>query len=222
MTGHVSKTSHVPKGRPSSLAKKAAKRAMAKVNSNPKRASGHLERVVQSVNDATKRLSQPDSTVSVATKSSKRKSRDTVGPWKLGKTLGKGSSGRVRLAKNMETGQLAAIKIVPKKKAFVHCSNNGTVPNSYSSSMVTSNVSSPSIASREHSNHSQTNPYGIEREIVIMKLISHTNVMALFEVWENKSELYLVLEYVDGGELFDYLVSKGKLPERRLSITSSR
>ena len=38
--------------------------------------------------------------------------------------------------------------------------------------------------------------------------------MALFEVWENKSELYLVLEYVDGGELFDYLVSKGKLPER--------
>ena len=214
MTGHVSKTSHVPKGRPSSLAKKAAKRAMAKVNSNPKRASGHLERVIQSVNDATKRLSQPDSTVSVATKSSKRKSRDTVGPWKLGKTLGKGSSGRVRLAKNMETGQLAAIKIVPKKKAFVHCSNNGTVPNSYSSSMVTSNVSSPSIASREHSNHSQTNPYGIEREIVIMKLISHTNVMALFEVWENKSELYLVLEYVDGGELFDYLVSKGKLPER--------
>ncbi|CAI4046069.1 hypothetical protein SUVZ_11G1150 [Saccharomyces uvarum] len=214
MTGHVSKSNQKPKGRPSSLARKAAKRAMAKVNSNPKRTSAHLERVVQSVNDATKRLSQPESTVSVTTKSSKRKSRDTVGPWKLGKTLGKGSSGRVRLAKNMETGQLAAIKIVPKKKAFVHRSNNGTVPNSYSSSMVTSNVSSPSIVSREHSNHSQTNPYGIEREIVIMKLISHANVMALFEVWENKSELYLVLEYVDGGELFDYLVSRGKLPER--------
>ncbi|CAI4044665.1 hypothetical protein SKDZ_11G1090 [Saccharomyces kudriavzevii ZP591] len=214
MTGHVSKFNRKPEGRSSSLAKKAAKRAMAKVNSNPKRSSAHLERVVQSVNDATKRLSQPESTISVATKSSKRKSRDTVGPWKLGKTLGKGSSGRVRLAKNIETGQLAAIKIVPKKKAFVHRSNNGTVLNSYSSSMITSNVSSPSIASKEHSNHTQTNPYGIEREIVIMKLISHANVMALFEVWENKSELYLVLEYVDGGELFDYLVSKGKLPER--------
>lgn len=214
MTGHVSKSNQKPKSRPSSLARKAAKRAMAKVNSNPKRSSAHLERVVQSVNDATKRLSQPESTVSVTTKSSKRKSRDTVGPWKLGKTLGKGSSGRVRLAKNMETGQLAAIKIVPKKKSVVHRSNNGTVPNSYSSSMVTSNVSSPSIVSKEHSNHSQTNPYGIEREIVIMKLISHANVMALFEVWENKSELYLVLEYVDGGELFDYLVSRGKLPER--------
>ncbi|EJS42966.1 hsl1p [Saccharomyces arboricola H-6] len=214
MTGHVFKSNQKPKGRPSSLAKKAAKRAMAKVSSNQKRSSSHLERVVQSVNDATKRLSQPESTISATTKSSKRKSRDTVGPWKLGKTLGKGSSGRVRLAKNMETGQLAAIKIVPKKKAFVHRSNNATVPNSYSSSMITSNVSSPSIISQEHSNHSQTNPYGIEREIVIMKLISHPNVMALFEVWENKSELYLVLEYVDGGELFDYLVSKGKLPER--------
>src|ERR1700761_7249847 len=37
-----------------------------------------------------------------------------VGPWLLGRTLGKGSSGRVRLAKHVETGQFAAIKIVGK------------------------------------------------------------------------------------------------------------
>ncbi|QEU62559.1 Hsl1 [Kluyveromyces lactis] len=145
----------------------------------------HLNRVVQSVTDATKRLSQISTASSNAnvnnTKTSKRRNRDTVGPWKLGKTLGKGSSGRVRLAKNMETGKLSAIKIVPKK--FVK------------------------------SNQIKQLPYGIEREIIIMKLISHPNVMGLYEVWENKSELYLVLEYVEGGELFDYLVSKGKLPE---------
>lgn len=56
-------------------------------------------------------------------------------------------------------------------------------------------------------------PYGIEREVVIMKLIEHPNIMRLYDVWENKGSLYLVLEYVEGGELFDYLVQRRKLPE---------
>ncbi|AQZ17714.1 HSL1 (YKL101W) [Zygosaccharomyces parabailii] len=217
--------------RPSSVAKKAARNAMFKAagtavatrpSTTSKISQQQLDRVVQSVNDATKRLSQPESAMSgsTTTKSSKRKSRDTVGPWKLGKTLGKGSSGRVRLAKNMETGQLAAIKIVPKKK----CKND---PGSRSSSKSSESDASATMNTTTSTNRATTNattnaghsnvpanPYGIEREIVIMKLISHSNVLGLYEVWENKSELYLVLEYVDGGELFDYLVSKGKLGER--------
>src|ERR1700730_384389 len=52
----------------------------------------------------------------------------------------------------------------------------------------------------------------IEREIVIMKLIEHPNIMRLYDVWETSTELYLILEYVQGGELFDYLCQKGKLP----------
>lgn len=163
-----------------STAKQAATLAMGK---NQHGQGDHINQVVQSVTDATKRLSQISTASSnTNTKTSNRKNRDTVGPWKLGKTLGKGSSGRVRLAKDMETGKLAAVKIVPKK--FVK------------------------------SNRKKQLPYGIEREIIIMKLVSHPNVMGLYEVWENKSELFLVLEYVEGGELFDYLVSKGKLPER--------
>ncbi|SCU92280.1 LAFA_0F09252g1_1 [Lachancea sp. 'fantastica'] len=144
----------------------------------------HIDRVVHSVTDATKRLSQiSSSTTNTTTQSSKRRSRDTIGPWKLGKTLGKGSSGRVRLAKNIDTGKLAAVKIVPKTRAA-------------------------------RQNGGGASPYGIEREIIIMKLISHPNVMGLYEVWENKFELFLVLEYVDGGELFDFLVSRGRLPEK--------
>lgn len=58
---------------------------------------------------------------------------------------------------------------------------------------------------------------GIEREIVIMKLIEHPNVLGLMDVYETSKELFLILEYVAGGELFDYLVSKGRLrpPEAR-------
>ena len=52
----------------------------------------------------------------------------------------------------------------------------------------------------------------IEREIVVMKLIDHPNVMRLYDVWETSAELFLVLEYVQGGELFEYLCEKGRLP----------
>ncbi|GAB6026005.1 hypothetical protein CHUAL_011970 [Chamberlinius hualienensis] len=51
----------------------------------------------------------------------------------------------------------------------------------------------------------------VEREIAIMKLIEHPHVLSLTDVYENKKYLYLVLEHVSGGELFDYLVKKGRL-----------
>nr|CUU98583.1 hypothetical transcript [Hymenolepis microstoma] len=44
----------------------------------------------------------------------------------------------------------------------------------------------------------------VEREIAIMKLIEHPHVLGLF----------LILEHVSGGELFDYLVKKGRLPTK--------
>lgn len=53
----------------------------------------------------------------------------------------------------------------------------------------------------------------LEREIAIMKLISHPNVMQLYDVYDGKNELFLIMEIVEGGELFDYLVKKGRLSE---------
>lgn len=78
----------------------------------PQQQDTEIDKIVESVTNATKRLSQ----ISTNTNSSKRKSKNHVGPWKLGRTLGRGSTGRVRLAKHSETGQLAAVKIVPKSK----------------------------------------------------------------------------------------------------------
>lgn len=34
-------------------------------------------------------------------------------------------------------------------------------------------------------------PSGIEREVVIMKLIEHPNVISLYDVWENRGELWV-------------------------------
>ncbi|KAK8869825.1 hypothetical protein IAR55_000393 [Kwoniella newhampshirensis] len=113
-----------------------------------------------------------------------------IGPWRIGRTIGKGASGRVKIAKHSKTGQYAAIKIVPKHAL-----------------LMTSRMSM-SEAGVKHDKA----VLGIEREIVIMKLVDHPNVMSLYDVWETAKELYLVLEYVEGGELFDYLVSQGRLP----------
>ena len=46
-----------------------------------------------------------------------------------------------------------------------------------------------------------------------MKLIDHPYIMSLYDVYETGGELYLVLEHVEGGELFDYLVKRGRLGE---------
>ncbi|XP_042408843.1 CBL-interacting protein kinase 18-like [Zingiber officinale] len=52
----------------------------------------------------------------------------------------------------------------------------------------------------------------IKREISVMRLVRHPNIVELYEVMATKSKIYFVLEYAKGGELFDK-VAKGKLKE---------
>ncbi|KAI4307561.1 hypothetical protein L6164_030733 [Bauhinia variegata] len=52
----------------------------------------------------------------------------------------------------------------------------------------------------------------IKREISVMRLVRHPNIIQLYEVMATKSKIYFVIEYAKGGELFDK-VSKGKLKE---------
>ncbi|KZT65662.1 Pkinase-domain-containing protein [Daedalea quercina L-15889] len=111
-----------------------------------------------------------------------------IGLWKIGRTIGKGSCGRVRIARHSKTGQYAAVKIVSK------------------TSLRSSRMSIHGLG-----DDVERIMLSIEREIVVMKLIEHPNIMRLYDVWETSSELYLILEYVEGGELFDYLCEKGRL-----------
>ena len=48
----------------------------------------------------------------------------------------------------------------------------------------------------------------VKREIAILKLIEHPHVLKLYDVLETEHRLYLVLEHVKGGELFDHIVSR--------------
>ena len=96
----------------------------------------------------------------------------------LGKTLGIGSFGKVKLAVHKETGIKVAIKVLNKKKVQALDMNDK-----------------------------------VWREIRVLKLFSHPHIIRLYEVIDTPSDIYVVMEYVSGGELFDYIVAKGRLSE---------
>ena len=53
----------------------------------------------------------------------------------------------------------------------------------------------------------------IEREIKILKNMRHNNIVHLYDIKETPSSLYIIMEYIEGKELFDYIISKKRLSE---------
>jgi serine/threonine-protein kinase HSL1 (negative regulator of Swe1 kinase) len=108
---------------------------------------------------------------------SARKRKTHIGPWQLGQTVGKGGTARVREVRHSRTGRTAVAKIVSKSIAekaralslanLVKCAERGD----------------PSLKFKH------AIPLGLEREIVIMKLLKHENIVQLYDVWENRNEL---------------------------------
>ncbi|OTB15366.1 hypothetical protein K445DRAFT_117549 [Daldinia sp. EC12] len=145
-----------------------------------------------------KRNSQASTTTVTTSNGERRKTH--IGPWKLGKTLGNGSAARVRLVRHNVTNQLAAVKIL---------SRNGN------SMMQPGSIAALDRWDRTRAEYKSENriPFVIEREVAIMKLIDHPNIVKLYDIWENRSEIYLVLEYVEQGDLYSYLARAGPLPE---------
>ncbi|KAA0186880.1 Serine/threonine-protein kinase MARK2 [Fasciolopsis buskii] len=52
------------------------------------------------------------------------------------------------------------------------------------------------------------------REVKIMKMLNHPNIVRLYEVIESDRHVYLVMEYAPNGEVFDYLVTNGRMKEK--------
>ena len=66
------------------------------------------------------------------------------------------------------------------------------------------------------------NTVSMQREINILRRINHPNVIQLYEVYENDLYVHLVLEYLRGGELFQYLQNKGLYSEKDASQAIKR
>ncbi|KAJ3430111.1 protein kinase [Anaeramoeba flamelloides] len=111
-------------------------------------------------------------------------SREIIGPYILGKTLGKGSFAKVKLATHNKTKQKVAIKIIQK----------------------------------EDISNSKNLLEKVRREIAVQRLMKHPNVLRIYDVYETSEHLFIILEYVSGGELFDYIVEKGSVPREEARI----
>ncbi|XP_028823202.1 calcium/calmodulin-dependent protein kinase type 1D-like isoform X2 [Denticeps clupeoides] len=57
----------------------------------------------------------------------------------------------------------------------------------------------------------------IENEIAVLRKIKHENIVALEDIYESSSHLYLIMELVSGGELFDRIVERGFYTEQDAS-----
>ncbi|XP_060660671.1 serine/threonine-protein kinase MARK2 isoform X13 [Drosophila nasuta] len=67
----------------------------------------------------------------------------------------------------------------------------------------------------------QLNPGSLQklfREVRIMKMLDHPNIVKLFQVIETEKTLYLIMEYASGGEVFDYLVLHGRMKEKEARV----
>ncbi|EJD39005.1 Pkinase-domain-containing protein, partial [Auricularia subglabra TFB-10046 SS5] len=95
-----------------------------------------------------------------------------VGNYTLGKVIGEGTYGKVRLGTHRLTATRVAIKQIPKALSAQ-----------------------------------------LTREIHHHRRLHHPHVTQLYEVIATESYIWLVTELCAGGELFDYLVEKGRLSE---------
>jgi serine/threonine protein kinase len=60
------------------------------------------------------------------------------------------------------------------------------------------------------------------REISILKLLHHPHITRLYEVMESKNSIYLVTEHAGGGEIFDHLVTHGRMKEEEAARVFSQ
>lgn len=102
-----------------------------------------------------------------------------IGDYIIGKSIGKGTFGKVKKGVHIKTNEKVAIKILEKDKI-------------------------QDVADVER----------VAREIHILKIVRHPNVIQMYEIIETKKQLYLIMEFAEGGELFDYIVSKKRLDEK--------
>ncbi|KAI0703400.1 hypothetical protein BC835DRAFT_1262895 [Cytidiella melzeri] len=126
-----------------------------------------------------------------------RSSYRVLGDYTLSKTLGAGSMGKVKLAHHNVTGEKLAVKILPRV---------------YPGSGM-QQASSPEAAAKQASKDASKEIRTL-REAALSMLLHHPYVCGMREMIVHQHHYYMVFEYVNGGQMLDYIISHGRLRER--------
>lgn len=113
-----------------------------------------------------------------------------TGTWTLGKTIGQGSMGKVKVARNTETGETVAIKIIPRQSTDEH--------------------GNPKDERSDRSKEIRT-----AREAAMATLLDHPYICGMRDVQRTNYHWYMLFEYVDGGQMLDYIIAHGRLKEKQ-------
>ncbi|RMZ84204.1 hypothetical protein DV738_g629, partial [Chaetothyriales sp. CBS 135597] len=116
--------------------------------------------------------------------------KSPTGTWALGKTIGQGSMGKVKLAKNVETEEQAAVKIVPRQT-----------------------IDDQGRARDERADRSKE--IRTAREAAMASLLHHPYICRMIDVQKTDYHWYMLFEYVNGGQMLDYIIAHGRLKEKQ-------
>ena len=160
--------------------------------------------VRHSVEEARPTLEQPQKAT--------RNSNKVLGDYTLGKTLGQGSMGKVKLAQHNITGEKVraspvlyynvltrfqlAIKIVPRAQPAA----------------ISASAAQDAVA-KQH-NKDASKEIRTIREASLCLLLHHPYICGMRELIVHQHHYYMVFEYVNGGQMLDYIISHGRLRER--------
>ena len=146
---------------------------------------------------STKRTEPVDKNNKDSSQQNDAREIESIGDILLTKTLGSGSTGKVKLGINQRNGQKMAVKIVYRTK-----------------------TSESSAGNKEHSKKHkakeppETRERRIMREAALLNLLRHPNIVQLYDMLITDDFFCLFFEYVEGGQMLDYIISHGRLKER--------
>lgn len=137
--------------------------------------------------------SQSHPSIFASTTHSKRRTMITTstGQWSLGETIGAGSMGKVKFARNAKTGEQVAVKIVARQSADDH------------------------RGGRDAERADRSREIRTAREAAIVSLVDHPYICGMRDVVRTTYHWYMLFEYVYGGQMLDYIISHGKLKEKQ-------
>ncbi|KAJ7218873.1 kinase-like domain-containing protein [Mycena haematopus] len=117
-----------------------------------------------------------------------KRTNRVLGDYTLSKTLGAGSMGKVKLATHNISGEKLAVKILPRAR------------------------SNPAASSKEAAKEAGKEVRTL-REAGLSLLLHHPYICGMREMIVHPNHYYMVFEYVNGGQLLDFIIAHGRLRE---------
>jgi serine/threonine protein kinase len=143
-----------------------------------------------------------------------------IGPYLLTKSLGTGSTSKVKLGVHETNGSKLAIKIVPREPVQANA-GHPSVTNHVVRPANSNMMPNPSTAMPKHGTSKSGGGWQavlikearLLREMTVMSLLHHPHIATLYGHSETPGCFILYMEYVAGGPLLHYIVKHGKLSE---------